>query len=209
MAALIEAGVPLALVTSAPIALMRVRMEEAGVPIPPVVVSAGDVERGKPDPDPYLKAAELLGVPISSCLVLEDAPSGYTSARRAGAQILLVGDGVPEAGSHVPRIADFTGISFTIHERRAGHVLRAGTLHAAGRVSFRAGPFDAVGDSNPVTVRATCPRPAENAPARAESPHRRALVKGMHVEHHRAGHFSRPPAECLEDDARSARLGME
>ena len=77
--------------------------------------TAVDVERGKPDPDPYLKAAELLGVPMSSCLVLEDAPSGYTSARRAGAQILLVGDGVPEAGSHVPRIADFTGITFTTH----------------------------------------------------------------------------------------------
>lgn len=131
MTTLIDAGVPLALVTSAPIALMRVRMEEAGVPIPPVVVSAGDVERGKPDPDPYLKAAELLGVPISSCLVLEDAPSGYTSARRAGAQILLVGDGVPEAGSHVPRIADFTGITFTIHERRAGYF--AGGDIARGR----------------------------------------------------------------------------
>ena len=115
MTTLIDAGVPLALVTSAPIELMRVRMEEAGVPIPPVAVSAGDVERGKPDPDPYLKAAELLGVPISSCLVLEDAPSGYTSARRAGAQVLLVGDGVPEADSHVPRIADFTGITFTTH----------------------------------------------------------------------------------------------
>ena len=117
MTALIDARVPLALVTSAPIALMRVRMEEAGV---------------------------------------------------------------PEASSHVPRIADFTGITFTIHERRAGHVLRAGTFHAAGRVSFRAGPFDAVGDSNPVTVRATCPRPEESAPARAESPHRRALVEGTH-----------------------------
>ena len=139
MTALIDARVPLALVTSAPIALMRVRMEEAGV---------------------------------------------------------------PEAGSHVPRIADFTGITFTIHERRAGHV-------SAGCAPPQTGPFDAVGDSNPVTVRATCPRPAENAPARAESPHRRALVKGMHVEHHRAGHFSRPPTECLEDDARSARLGME
>lgn len=38
-----------------------------------------------------------------------------TSARRAGAQVLLVGDGVPEADSHVPRIADFTGITFTTH----------------------------------------------------------------------------------------------
>ena len=115
MTALIDAGVPLALVTSAPIELMRVRMEEACVPIPPAVVSAGDVERGKPDPAPYLKAAEILGVPISSCLVLEDAASGYIAARRAGAQVLLVGEGVPEADSRVPRITDFTGITFTTH----------------------------------------------------------------------------------------------
>ena len=113
--ALIKVGVPLALVTSAPIELMRVRMEEAGVPIHPALVSAGDVERGKPYPAPYLKAAEILGVPISSCLVLEDAASGYIAARRAGAQVLLVGDGVPEADPHVPRIADFTGITFTTH----------------------------------------------------------------------------------------------
>ena len=93
MTALIDAGIPLALVTSAPIELMRARMEEAGVPIPPVVVSADDVDRGKPDPAPYLKAA----------------------ARRAGAQVLLVGDGVPEADSNVPRIADFAGITFTVH----------------------------------------------------------------------------------------------
>ena len=112
--ALIEIGVPLALVTSAPIELMRVRMEEAGVPIPSVVVSADDVERGKPDPDAYLMAAELLGMPIASCLVLEDAASGYIAAQRAGAQILLVGDGVPEADPSTPRIPDFTGVSVTI-----------------------------------------------------------------------------------------------
>ena len=112
--ALIEVGVPLALVTSAPIELMRVRMEEAGVPIPSVVVSADDVERGKPDPDAYLMAAELLGMPIASCLVLEDAASGYIAAQRAGAQILLVGDGVPEADPSTPRIPDFTGVSVTI-----------------------------------------------------------------------------------------------
>lgn len=114
MTAMIDACVPLALVTSAPIELMRVRMEEAGVPIPAVVVSADDVARGKPAPDPYLKAAELLGMPISSCLVLEDAASGYAAAHRAGAQILLVGDGVPEADPQVPRVLDFTGVAFTV-----------------------------------------------------------------------------------------------
>ena len=95
MTALIDARVPLALVTSAPIALMRVRMEDAGVPIPPVVVSAGDVERGKPDPDPYLKAAELLGVPISSCLVLEDAPPATPPPGAPAHRSSSWGDGVP------------------------------------------------------------------------------------------------------------------
>ena len=64
---------------------------------------------------PQLKAAELLGVPIDSCLVLEDAASGYTAARRAGAQVLLVGNGVPEADPGTLRIPDFTGVTFTIH----------------------------------------------------------------------------------------------
>ena len=196
MTALIDARVPLALVTSAPIALMRVRMEEAGVPIPPVVVSAGDVGRGKPDPDPYLKAAELLGVPISSCLVLEDAPSGYTSARRAGAQILLVGDGVPEAGSHVPRIADFTGITFTIHERRAGHF-------TGGAIRRRRGQQSRHRTRNMPPPGRECPR------TRSKSPPACAGRRYALVEHHRAGHVSRPPTDCLEDDARSARLGME
>jgi len=111
---LINTCAPLALVTSAPLELMRARMEEAGVPIPSIVVSADDVERGKPAPDAYLKAAELLEIPIASCLVLEDATSGYTAARQAGAQVLLVGTGAPEADPSTPRIADFTGITVTI-----------------------------------------------------------------------------------------------
>ena len=111
---LINTCAPLALVTSAPMELMRTRMEEAGVPIPSIVVSADDVERGKPAPDAYLKAAELLGTPIASCLVLEDATSGYTAARRAGAQVLLVGTGAPEADPSTPRIAGFTGITVTV-----------------------------------------------------------------------------------------------
>lgn len=41
----------------------------------------------KPAPDPYLAAAELLGVPISQCLVFEDSPHGLASARAAGALV--------------------------------------------------------------------------------------------------------------------------
>ena len=53
-----------------------------------------------------------------------------------------------------------------------------GTFRAAGCVSFRAGAFDAVGDSNPVPERVTCPRPHRNVPARAGCPQPRRLSVG-------------------------------
>ena len=49
-----------------------------------VVVTADQVQRGKPAPDPYLLAAARLGVPAEECLVLEDAPSGVTAGVAAG-----------------------------------------------------------------------------------------------------------------------------
>lgn len=55
-----------------------------------VVVAASDVERGKPAPDPYLKAVDLLGVPASNCLVIENAPAGITAAKRAGLLCLAI-----------------------------------------------------------------------------------------------------------------------
>jgi len=48
------------------------------------IVSAEDVQRGKPDPQVFLLAAERLGVSPARCIVLEDAPAGIEGARRAG-----------------------------------------------------------------------------------------------------------------------------
>jgi sugar-phosphatase len=53
-------------------------------------VTVDDVARGKPAPDPYLRAAELLGRDPGACLVIEDAPAGITSAKSAGAVVLAV-----------------------------------------------------------------------------------------------------------------------
>ena len=53
-------------------------------------VSGDDVERTKPHPDPYLLAADLLGVPASSCVALEDSEIGATSARAAGCRMVVV-----------------------------------------------------------------------------------------------------------------------
>ena len=49
-----------------------------------VVVTAEDTVRGKPDPEPYRKAALLLGLPATDCLVIENAPMGIESALAAG-----------------------------------------------------------------------------------------------------------------------------
>ncbi len=54
-------------------------------------MGADDVVNGKPDPEPYLLAAERLGVVAADCLVFEDAPAGITSALRAGCTVAQVG----------------------------------------------------------------------------------------------------------------------
>lgn len=54
------------------------------------VVTADDVSVGKPAPDIFLKAAELLGVPPERCLVLEDAPAGVMAAQTAGMNVISV-----------------------------------------------------------------------------------------------------------------------
>jgi mannitol-1-/sugar-/sorbitol-6-phosphatase len=73
-----------AIATSCTLPLAHARLRAAGLAVPAVLVSADRVARGKPAPDPYLLAAERLGVDPTACLVLEDAPSGIASARAAG-----------------------------------------------------------------------------------------------------------------------------
>jgi HAD superfamily hydrolase (TIGR01509 family) len=55
-------------------------------------VAAGDIERTKPFPDPYLHAAKLLDVDIEQCLIFEDSPTGLTAARASGAFVV----GIPQ-----------------------------------------------------------------------------------------------------------------
>jgi beta-phosphoglucomutase-like phosphatase (HAD superfamily) len=53
------------------------------------------VSAPKPDPEPYLMAAGLLGVPIRECVAIEDSPTGVASAHAAGAAVLAVPSEVP------------------------------------------------------------------------------------------------------------------
>jgi sugar-phosphatase len=79
-----------AVVTSATRALAAVRLQVAGLPVPKHLVTANDLRRGKPYPDPYLKGSELLQIPPAECLVAEDAPSGVRSGKAAGARVLAL-----------------------------------------------------------------------------------------------------------------------
>lgn len=79
-----------ALVTSCARPLAEVRLMTAGLPIPHRMVTSDDVRIGKPDPEPYLKGAALLGVPASKCIVFEDAPAGIRSGKSAGALVLAL-----------------------------------------------------------------------------------------------------------------------
>ncbi|TDD90682.1 HAD family hydrolase [Actinomadura darangshiensis] len=83
-------GLPHAFVTSMDRAQLKVRTDVAGVPLPPTVVTAEDVEDGKPDPSGYLQAARRLGVDPSACVVIEDAPAGIAAGRAAGATVVAV-----------------------------------------------------------------------------------------------------------------------
>jgi HAD superfamily hydrolase (TIGR01509 family) len=55
-----------------------------------ITVAAGDIERTKPFPDPYLHAAKLLSVDISQCLIFEDSPTGIAAAEASGAFVVAV-----------------------------------------------------------------------------------------------------------------------
>ncbi len=61
----------------------------------PVVVSVQDVANGKPAPDIFLRAAELLGVAPSKCCVIEDSAAGVTAARAAGMTAIAITNTLP------------------------------------------------------------------------------------------------------------------
>jgi sugar-phosphatase len=77
-------------VTSAGRDLAKARLRHVGLPVPRVLVSGDDVSRGKPSPEPYLAAALGLGSSPSSCLAVEDAPSGIAAAQAAGMKVVGV-----------------------------------------------------------------------------------------------------------------------
>jgi len=93
-----------AIVTSCTRPLAGVRINAAGLPKPRHLVTSSDVKHGKPDPEPYLKGAQFLGLPACDCIVVEDAPAGIRAGKAAGARVLALrttasDDELQQAGS--------------------------------------------------------------------------------------------------------------
>jgi len=105
-------GIPWAVVTGADTRLAKARLNAARI-TPPILLTTDDVERGKPDPAGYLRAAELLGVAVGECLVVEDTEPGAAAGRAAGARVAtlkgVAGD-LPIAGLRdlLPLLGDAT-----------------------------------------------------------------------------------------------------
>jgi mannitol-1-/sugar-/sorbitol-6-phosphatase len=111
-----------AIVTSGLREVATARLVAAGIPIPRVMITAESIERGKPDPDCYLKGAEALGVAPQDCVVVEDAPIGATAARAAGMRLIALttthrADQLEPADLVVP---DLTHVTVRMVERTNG-----------------------------------------------------------------------------------------
>lgn len=83
-------GRQVAVVTSCSRRLALARMHAAGLEPPDCLVTADDVQSGKPSPEPYLLAAERLGADPASCVVIEDAPAGVQAGLAAGMTVWAV-----------------------------------------------------------------------------------------------------------------------
>jgi HAD superfamily hydrolase (TIGR01509 family) len=89
-----SAGIPRALVTSAERKIMEVALPSIGTAFD-VLVCAEDVQSPKPDPEPYLRAAALLGAEPAHCVVLEDSPNGVAAGEAAGCLVVAVPGLIP------------------------------------------------------------------------------------------------------------------
>jgi len=107
-------GLPAALATSAPLENVAYTLGELGLASRLTrVVRSDSVPRGKPHPDVFLAAAQLIEIPPAECLAFEDAPAGVLAARAAGMRCIALTTSFPEEtfAAHQARadatVADF------------------------------------------------------------------------------------------------------
>jgi len=102
-----------AVVTSGSIRLAESSIQKAGLPEPPILITADDVQAGKPHPEPFMRAMGVLDVSSEECIVIEDSPHGIASGLAAGVRVLAVGTTFPphlleEANWLIPNLEKIT-----------------------------------------------------------------------------------------------------
>ena len=121
-----SANLPLALVSASSRPLMNAALKSIGSQLFDITISDNDVERSKPDPEGYVKAAASLDVDISRSLIIEDSITGMTAAIASGAFVL----GLPHVAElpHGPKVIhhptlenltmrDIANLFSLVHER--------------------------------------------------------------------------------------------
>jgi HAD superfamily hydrolase (TIGR01509 family) len=107
-----QAQIPQALVSASPRVLVDAVVSNLAQNYFKETVAAGDIERTKPFPDPYLHGAKLLGVDISKCLIFEDSQTGITAATASGAFVVAIPHFIEVIESaRLKRIDSFVGLT--------------------------------------------------------------------------------------------------
>lgn len=103
-------GMKTAIVSGSHRTNVKAAMEVLGLGPVDAIVSGDDLEKRKPDPAPFLRGAEMLGLDAGDCLVLEDSVSGCEAARRAGTRLVFVRPAIRiDPGKHDLAVDGFTG----------------------------------------------------------------------------------------------------
>lgn len=107
-----ERGIPLAVATSSPRPYLSMILRKFGwEQLFQASVTGEEVQHGKPAPDIFLRAAELLGVPIQECWVIEDAPHGVAAGVASGAQVFAVPNSVTRHLAFPSQIEQWTSLA--------------------------------------------------------------------------------------------------
>lgn len=102
-----------AVVTSAKRELAHMRLRMSGLPMPRALITSESIQHGKPDPECFLLAASVLGVPARECIVFEDALAGVEAAHRAGMHLVGIDPGRSLSGADL-LIHDFDELHLAI-----------------------------------------------------------------------------------------------
>ena len=115
-----------AVVTSSSGSIAVARLGACGLAPDGPLVSADDVERGKPDPEPFRRGAATMGAAPEAVLAVEDSPAGVDSARAAGCIVVALHHGGDGAALHAADVVvrDLAALRLRGDRRRTGRAAR-------------------------------------------------------------------------------------